>query len=146
MTTTAYRNEAGAPGSGQGSLRIVMPRVLDDAAQAQVMMIASRTKQCRVLFLSAEGDPSAGGVEEQCRDIYARLAERLKASGSSLDAVVKTTEFVTPEGLAAYRRTADVRRDVFATPYPAATGVVCERLLHPEARIAVEVVAVRHVA
>jgi enamine deaminase RidA (YjgF/YER057c/UK114 family) len=56
---------------------------------------------------------------------------------------VKTTEFVTPEGLGDYRKTAEVRREVFAPPFPAATGVVCEGLPAPGAQIAVEAVAVR---
>jgi enamine deaminase RidA (YjgF/YER057c/UK114 family) len=57
--------------------------------------------------------------------------------------VVKTTEFVTPEGLGGYRKTAEVRREVFTPPFPAATGVVCEGLAKVGARIAVEAVAVR---
>ena len=68
----------------------------------------------------------------QCRDIYARLGDQLTAKGVSLDNVVKTTEFVTPEGLGGYRETAAVRRDVFASPYPAATGVVCGDCRWPE--------------
>jgi enamine deaminase RidA (YjgF/YER057c/UK114 family) len=80
---------------------------------------------------------------EQCRKIYADLAERLSRAGSGLDGVVKTTEFVTPAALAAYRGTAEIRRQTFAPPYPAATGVVCESVGAPGCQIAVEVVAVR---
>jgi hypothetical protein len=54
---------------------------------------------------------------------------------------VKTTEFIVRAGLRDYRGTADVRRDVFSLPYPAATGVICERLSHPDAMIAVEAIA-----
>ena len=37
---------------------------------------------------------------------------------------------------------ADVRREVFSAPFPAATGVICERLVDPEAQLAVDVIAV----
>lgn len=131
-----------AQGGSGAALRIVMPRVLADAG-AQIDLIVSRVRDKRVLFLTAEGDPAAGGVAEQCRGIYARIGKLLAEGGSGLDAVVKTTEFVTPAALAAYRQTADVRREVFAAPYPAATGVICERLVQSDAQIAVEVVAVR---
>ena len=46
----------------------------------------------------------------------------LAQAGSGLDAVVKTTEFVTPAALGAYRGTAEIRRQIFAPPYPAATA------------------------
>ena len=82
-------------------------------------------------------------MEAQCRDVYARLREQLAAAGSGLEWVVKTTEYVTPAGLDGYRGTADVRREVFADPYPAATGVVCDALMTPGAQIAIEVVAIR---
>ena len=146
LTAQAFADASGAADVVQCGLHVVMPRVLDADAGAQRLMTASRSAQKRVLFLAAEGDPAAGGVEEQCREIYARIGKMLKTESLGLDSVVKTTEFVTPEGLAAYRKTADVRRDVFVAPYPAATGVVCERLVHPEALIAVEVIAVRDVA
>ena len=56
---------------------------------------------------------------------------------------MKTTEFITSEGLGDYRKTADVRREVFGLPYPAATGVICERLSRPGSLISVEATAVR---
>ena len=58
------------------------------------------------------------------QEIYARLGHQLAVCGAGLDMVVKTTEFVTPEGLGDYRKTAEVRREVFAPPFPAATGVL----------------------
>lgn len=144
LLTPAAATSAGVVQGGSGAaLRIVMPRVLEANAGAQIDLIVSRVRDKRVLFLTAEGDPAAGGVAEQCRGIYARIGKLLAEGGSGLDAVVKTTEFVTPAALAAYRQTADVRREVFAAPYPAATGVICERLVQSDAQIAVEVVAVR---
>jgi enamine deaminase RidA (YjgF/YER057c/UK114 family) len=116
-------------------LRVVMPR-----SDAQLEFA---TSDGRVVFASAAGDPDAGDVVAQCRAAYARIARDLARQGLTLDHVVKTTEFVTPAGLAAYRGTAEVRREVFAPPFPAATGVICEALPTPGALIAVEAVAVR---
>jgi len=124
-------------------LQVTMPRIVDDSCGVQIELSAAPDQHADVLFVSAMGDPRAGDVAAQCRDIYARLGDQLSVKGTGLDAVVKTTEFVTPEGLGAYRETAAVRRDVFAAPYPAATGVVCEGLPTAGAQIAVEAVAVR---
>jgi len=44
------------------------------------------------------------------------------------------------------RMTAEVRRNVFVAPYPAATGVTCERLVQSDAQIAVEVAVLREAA
>ena len=121
-------------------LRVVMPRMVDAKAGVQIELAASSGGN--VLFVTATGDPAAGDVVGQCREIYARVGTLLAAFGAGLDAVVKTTEFVTSAGLDAYRKTADVRREVFALPYPAATGVVCEALMEPGADLAVEAVAV----
>jgi len=122
-------------------LQIVMPRVAEAGAGAQIQLAVRGSD--RVLVMAAYGEPAAGDVVGQCRKIYADLAERLAQAGSGLDAVVKTTEFVTPAALGAYRGTADIRRQIFAAPYPAATGVVCESVGSPACQIAVEVVAVR---
>jgi enamine deaminase RidA (YjgF/YER057c/UK114 family) len=125
----------------EDGLQVVMPRVADAGAGAQIQVAVRRSD--RLLVMSAYGDPAAGDVVEQCRQIYADLARRLGPAGSGVDAVVKTTEFVTPEALAAYKGTAEIRRQIFASPYPAATGVVCESVGKPGCQIAVEVVAVR---
>lgn len=143
LLVPAAAARAGAMDSGSGAvLRIVMPRAVEDDAGAQIESTASRDPRRPVLFVSAEGDRAAGDVVGQCREIYARIGRLLAAAGSGLGEVVKTTEFVTPAGLGAYRRTADVRREVFAAPYPAATGVICESLVQADAQIAVEVVSV----
>jgi enamine deaminase RidA (YjgF/YER057c/UK114 family) len=103
-----------------------------------------------IVFLAGLGavDPAtgevvaAGDVVAQTREIYRRIAELLASIGAGPDAVAKTTEYVTAEALADYRRTADIRREVFRPPYPAATGVVCDRLLRPGMVVEVEAVAV----
>lgn len=85
---------------------------------------------------------SAGDIAGQARAIYGSMSEIMRTAGADLDAIVKTVEYVTPAGLRDYRSTAEVRRECFRTPYPAATGVVCTQLLHPEALIEVDAVAV----
>ncbi len=84
----------------------------------------------------------AGDIVAQTRYVYANLMRVLEAAGVGPEAVVKTIEFVTPEGLRHYRDTAAVRREFFQPPYPAATGIVCEALLRPEMLIEVDAWAV----
>ena len=117
-----------------------MPRLPGADSGVQLEIAVARSGS-RVVCVSAEADPAKDGVVAQCRELYARLGSKLAAAGASLASVVKTTEFIVPAALKDYRGTADVRRDVFDVPYPAATGVVCERLSHPGAMIAVEATA-----
>ncbi len=104
----------------------------------------------RYIFLAGQGalDPHTSQVEhegdvvQQTAMIYRNLGVVLSAAGATLDALVKTVEFVTPQGLPEYRRTAEVRRNSFRQPYPAATGVVCETLLRPEMLVEVDALGV----
>jgi len=66
----------------------------------------------------------------------------VEAAGARMDDVVKTVEFLVPGGLHDYRRTAEIRREYFQEPYPAATGVVVQGLPQPDWLIAVDAVAV----
>lgn len=84
----------------------------------------------------------AGDIVAQTRYVYANLMKVLEAAGVGPEAVVKTIEFVTPEGLRNYRATAGVRREFFQPPYPTATGIICEALLRPEMLIEVDAWAV----
>lgn len=83
-----------------------------------------------------------GDIVAQTRYVYANLMKVLEAAGVGPEAVVKTIEFVTPEGLRNYRATAGVRREFFQPPYPTATGIICEALLRPEMLIEVDAWAV----
>jgi enamine deaminase RidA (YjgF/YER057c/UK114 family) len=122
---------------------IAVKSLLRDAALIEIEAVASiGGARPPIITVAAEG-PAGRDIVTQCRDAYARIAALLKEAGTSLAAVVKTTEFITPAALANYRHTAEVRRDVFSPPYPAATGVVCERLARPGAQILVEAIAVR---
>lgn len=121
-------------------LRIGVPRLATAVSGVQIDITVARNAS-RVVYVSAEADPSGDGIINQCRDLYARLDAKLQAAGASAATIVKTTEFIIPAGLRDYRGTADVRRDVFEAPYPAATGVICQRLSKPGAMIAVEATA-----
>jgi enamine deaminase RidA (YjgF/YER057c/UK114 family) len=121
-------------------LRIGVPR-LARAEKGVQLDVTVAPLPSPVVYVSAEADPAKDGIVNQCRDLYARLGAKLAAAGASLGSIVKTTEFIIPAGLRDYRGTADVRRDMFTGPYPAATGVICERLGQPGAMIAVEATA-----
>lgn len=124
-------------------LRVGVPRLARAEGGVQIDITVAPAAAPLVVFVSAEADPSKDGIVNQCRDLYARLGEKLDRAGASLGSVVKTTEFIVPAALRDYRGTADVRRDVFAVPYPAATGVICERLAASGALIAVEATAMK---
>jgi enamine deaminase RidA (YjgF/YER057c/UK114 family) len=66
----------------------------------------------------------------------------LHAAGLGPEHLVKTIEYVTPEGLAHYRDVSAVRQRLLAEPYPASTGCVCAGLLRPEFLIEVDPMAV----
>jgi enamine deaminase RidA (YjgF/YER057c/UK114 family) len=83
-----------------------------------------------------------GDVVAQTRYTYDNILRVLEAAGVGPEALVQTIEYVTPDGLADYRRTADVRRQLFAPPYPAATGIVCSGLLRPEFLIEIDAWAI----
>lgn len=150
---------------------IIMPRLANPEALIQVDFIASRQpvevinpgwahydkltyspaiKAGNLLFFAGHGatNPETnasehpGDIVAQTRYIYHSLMQVLRAAGAGPEAMVKTVEFVTSAALSRYRETADVRREVFRRPYPAATGIVCEQLLRPEMMIEVDALAV----
>jgi enamine deaminase RidA (YjgF/YER057c/UK114 family) len=132
--------DAAEPADVLPGLRICVPRLTTAETGVQIDLTVAPRKS-RVVYVSAEADPLKDGIVNQCRDLYARLDAKLQAVGASAASIVKTTEFIIPAGLRDYRGTADVRRKVFDAPYPAATGVICERLPKTGAMIAVEVTA-----
>jgi len=81
-------------------------------------------------------------IVAQTRYVYRNLMEVLRAAGAGPAAMVKTVEFITPAALPRYRETAALRREFFRPPYPAATGIVCQRLVRPEMLIEVDALAV----
>jgi aminoacrylate peracid reductase len=75
-----------------------------------------------------------GDIVAQTRQIFRTFETILTAAGGSLRDIVETTEFITTTEN--YRKTAEVRREVFGgPPYPAATGVIVAGLLREGALI-----------
>jgi len=105
-----------------------------------------------LLFISgqsgAEQDPATGrlvvrgDIVAQTRIAYEKIRTILEAAGASMSDVVKTVDYITPDGLKDYRATAEVRRHYFKDSFPAATGVVVNRLLREGALIEIEAIAV----
>lgn len=103
----------------------------------------------RLLHLSgmAALDPEAGevvhpgDVAAQSAHVYALLADVLGAAGAGVEHLIKTIEYVTPDGLAGYRDVAGVRREALRAPWPASTGVVCHSLLRPGLLLGVDALA-----
>ena len=80
-----------------------------------------------------------GDIVGQTRYIYRKFAALLAAAGGGLEHIVETTEYVTTTEN--YRGTADIRRELFQPPYPAATGVIVKGLLREGALIEISAVA-----
>lgn len=107
-------------------------------------------KAGNVLFMSGQAalDPATetalfpGDVVAQAEYTYTNILEVLKAAGGEPRNLIKTIEYVTPEGLANYREVANVRERILSDPYPASTGAVCEALLRPEFLIEVDPLAI----
>ena len=80
-----------------------------------------------------------GDIVGQTAVIYERLGEILRAASCDFQDVVVTREFIV--STENYHKTADVRRQVFKDPFPAATGVIVAGLLQPDALIEIEAIA-----
>lgn len=66
-----------------------------------------------------------GGILEQCEVLYDAVGATLASVGGSPEHLLKTIEYVRPDGLADYRGVAHVRERLLAVPYPASTGAIC---------------------
>ena len=108
-------------------------------------------KKGKILMLSGQTsvDPETGrtlwpgDIVAQTRQIYQNMKVILEAAGATFDDVVKTVEYLTPAALINYKGTADVRREFFGeSNFPAATGVVVNRLLSNDALIEIEAMAI----
>ncbi len=80
-----------------------------------------------------------GDIVGQTRYIYEKIARILEAAGAGLDSIVDTLEFYIPDP--GYRHTAAVRRELFGTKFPTATGIPVTSLIREEALIEIKVVA-----
>lgn len=83
----------------------------------------------------------AGDIAAQTRQIFRKFEAVLALAGGSIHNIVETTDYVL--SLDDYRKTADVRREIFGgPPWPAATGVVVQGLVRPDALIEIKGTAV----
>jgi enamine deaminase RidA (YjgF/YER057c/UK114 family) len=154
-----------------GATGVLVERLRDRDALIQVDFTASRhpleavnpgwgrygkltyspaVKAGRALFMSGQAalDPGTekalfeGDVVAQADYTYGNIAAVLKAAGLGPENLVKTIEYVVPEGLAGYRQVAEVRARHLAAPFPASTGLVIPKLLRPEFLIEIDPLAI----
>lgn len=83
-----------------------------------------------------------GDLQGQMRVIYEQLRKILKMAGGSLNDVIKTVDYITPQAVVDYPSTAEIRREYFKDNYPAATGIIVNGLLHRDWLIEIEALAV----
>lgn len=103
------------------------------------------------LYLSghsaSEHDPKQGaivvkgGMAEQARTAWTKIAAILEAGGCTLADIVRAVEYVTPQGIEAYPEADQVRTEMLGDGRPALNTVVVQQLLRPQALIEIEVVA-----
>src|SRR5438132_7909852 len=82
-----------------------------------------------------------GGMADQTRTAYAKIAAILSAAGSSFADIGRVVEYVTARRIDDYAEAAGVRAEVFGSSAPAVCTVVVNRLLRPQALIEIEVSA-----
>ena len=83
-----------------------------------------------------------GDLEAQTREIYEQMKKILEKAGATFDDVIKTVDYIAPQAVPDYLVTAKVRREYFKGNYPAATGIVVNRLLRDDWLIEIEALVV----
>jgi enamine deaminase RidA (YjgF/YER057c/UK114 family) len=83
-----------------------------------------------------------GDLKGQMRVIYEQMKRLLELAGGSMDDVIKTVDFISPQAVPDYAATADIRREYFKGNYPAATGVIVHGLLRSDWLIEIDALAV----
>jgi len=106
-------------------------------------------KAGNLLFMSGQAalDPETeqavheGDIVAQSRYTYSNITAVLEEAGLGPEHLIKTIEYVTPEGLANYRAVGALRKELFSEPWPASTGAICHSLLRPEFMIEIDPLA-----
>ncbi len=84
-----------------------------------------------------------GDLDGQMCYIYETVKTLLEKMGARMDDVIKTIDYIVPQAVPQYAKTAEIRRQYFKEGnYPAATGVVVHSLLRPDWLIEIEFLAV----
>ncbi len=84
-----------------------------------------------------------GDIAAQTAAIFEKAGRMLTSLGLSFSNVVKTVDYLTPAGLAAYKATGRVRKQFLGPVYPGAAGILMPRLCHPDALIQYDFIASR---
>jgi enamine deaminase RidA (YjgF/YER057c/UK114 family) len=123
--------------------------VFDEMYKRKNFTWSDAVKKGKILFISGSVATDEnhrtlhkGDLAGQVRYIYETVKGILEKAGASFDDVVKTTDYITPQAVADYVKTADIRREYFKGNYSAATGVVVHSLLRPDWLIEIEFTAV----
>jgi enamine deaminase RidA (YjgF/YER057c/UK114 family) len=82
-----------------------------------------------------------GDIVQQTRYVFEKIGRLLAEAGATFDDIVETSEFFVWSD--DYKKTADVRREFFTPPYPAATGIPVLRLIRAQALIEIRAIAMR---
>jgi len=82
-----------------------------------------------------------GGMTEQARTAWTKIAAILESGGQALADVVRVVEYVTVRGIEDYAEAERVRGEMLGTNRPAVNVVVVNSLLRPQALIEIEVTA-----
>jgi enamine deaminase RidA (YjgF/YER057c/UK114 family) len=112
-------------------------------ALIEIEMVAGPEMDSLVFLPTIFPKDATASVAAQTGSIYDTASDLLEGLGLGLDSVVKTVEYITPNALADYKSTADVRRERLGPVYPAATGIIMPRLMRPGAMIQMDLVASR---
>jgi 2-iminobutanoate/2-iminopropanoate deaminase len=83
----------------------------------------------------------ARDMRAQIKQVGENLKQGLEAAGVGLDALVKTTTFVTD--IDEFFKHVDVRHDYLGVSLPASTTVEVRRLSHPDLMVEIEAVAAK---
>ena len=94
-----------------------------------------------VLPVDSRGELVDGGIEAQAEQIYDNVERVLAAAGMSPAHLVKTLDYISVQGVADYKSTGRVRRDRLGPVYPAAAGIITDRVAHPGALLQVDCIA-----
>ncbi len=84
-----------------------------------------------------------GDIAEQTKVAWEKIGVVLEAAGMTYDNIVRTIDYVAPQGFPLYKRTTDVRRQFLGKSPVASTGVLVHSLLRPDALIEINAVAVK---
>jgi 2-iminobutanoate/2-iminopropanoate deaminase len=106
-------------------------------------------KGSRMLYISGMGAiddhgrvVAEGDIVEQTRIIFERIGKVLEEAGGSFDDLVKTTDYIVPSAVAAYKDTGRVRQQFLKGNAQAATGIIVHSLLKEGMLIEIDAVAV----